>query len=110
MNHEEFSKKLGEAAEGTAAKIGASQVFLSIFTDNFKESAVCLMQLGLAMVMGKPIILAAPEGTEISPNLRKIALKIIWFNPKENDKAEVMKQIMEALKGLENEKTKKHDG
>lgn len=95
----EFKKMLGEASEGSAKKIAESGSFLAIFTSNFKESAVPLLQLGIAIMMDKPIILLIPKehwGIKIPIHLEKIAslIRRVDFD-NEAEMAIVRRQIVE---------------
>lgn len=64
---------LGEAAARNAEGIQNSAFFLAIFSGNYATDAVCLLQLALAIVMDKPIVLIVPLGIPIPAKLRQIA-------------------------------------
>lgn len=90
----EMKKWLGDAAEGSAKKIAESGSFLAIFTDNYRQAAVPLLQMGIAIVMDKPIILIIPKehwSTPIPHHLSKIAtlVKRVDF-----DDEEAMNKVM----------------
>ena len=54
-----------------------SAVYAGIVTGNFLKSPECMLQLGAAILMEKPIVLMVMDGAEIPAKLRAIADKII---------------------------------
>jgi hypothetical protein len=66
-----------EALEGacveSAEKIASSHVFMSIFSQSFKKDPVCCLQLGLALLMDKPIGLLVMTGVEVPDNMLMVA-------------------------------------
>jgi hypothetical protein len=66
-----------------------STVFLSLwsekmFRDPLDEPHIP-MQLGLAMLLDKPIIVVAPEGAYIPVNVLRAARAVKYFNPDDED-------------------------
>lgn len=97
----EFEKWLGDASERNAEMIKDSGAFLSIFTENYKEGALPLLQLGIAIMMDKPIILIIPKehwGIKIPIHLEKIAtlIKRVDFDDKKA-MAKVTRQVSEII-------------
>lgn len=91
-----FDKKwLAETHE----KVRDSATFLSIFTDNYKEDPLALVQLVFAMMLEKPIYLIVPEGTKIPRAFLKAADKIEFFEPdnKEDMQAKVTKMLKDHM-------------
>jgi len=78
LNQEE--ENLVKAVKRNAEKISESDVFLSLVTSKYVEDPYCAMQLGLAILMEKPIYLLVKDGTHIPNHLFKIADKIEHFN------------------------------
>lgn len=78
LNKEErdFLKKV---AILSGEKIESSECFLSLFTKNYKEDPVCALQLGIAILLDKPICLVVQKGEEIPGHLKKIAFAIEYF-------------------------------
>jgi hypothetical protein len=71
--HEEYLRK---AAEGTFEKLSESAVFIALFTKAYMESPITLLQLGMAVVLDKPILLVVKRGTSIPDNVRRLARAI----------------------------------
>src|SRR6266403_4432408 len=93
----EFRKWLGNASESSAEKIKESGSFLAIFTDDYKKAALPLLQLGIAIMMDKPIILIVPKehwNIKIPLHLEKIAslIKRVDFDD-EKEMAKVTAEI-----------------
>lgn len=72
-------EELKKVAQECADKIAQSAAFLVIFNQSMVDDVVPLIQMGLAVYMDKPIYLVVPEGIDIPPNLRRLALKIEYF-------------------------------
>lgn len=74
---DEFSKNwLKQAAVKSGEKIEQAEAFVSIFSMNYKENPLCALQLGIAMMLDKPIALLVIAGTSVPKNLSKIAIAI----------------------------------
>jgi len=58
-------------------ELGKSALFASIVTPNYLKSPECMLQLGAALCLGKPIVLVVFDRTDIPPKLAQIADKII---------------------------------
>lgn len=80
---EQFEESLKKQIKRSGDGLKQSNVFLSIFTDNYEKDPKCVLELGLAIILNKPIYLLAPEGTKINDNMRKLACHIEFY--KEND-------------------------
>lgn len=61
-----------------------TSVFLSLLTNNYKKDPRCLIELGFAMMLEKPIIIVAPTGTKIPRAILKIADVVEFFNGPED--------------------------
>src|SRR5213593_1732764 len=85
MTERDVDNRLKEAAERSTEKISSSAAFVALFNDAMLEDPLCLMQMGIAIYMDKPIYLLVLEGAEISANLRRVAVRIEYFkrDPKE---------------------------
>jgi hypothetical protein len=79
MNDREWNQKLKEAAERSAEKLADCSAFISLFSEKMAEEPVPVLQLGLAMLMDKPIYLLVPEGAALPENLRKVAVRIEYY-------------------------------
>jgi len=62
--------------------IEGSAIFLSLFTESVKTDPICLMQLGLLLVLDKPLFLLVEKGTVVPQNLKLIATMLLTFDPK----------------------------
>lgn len=84
MNENEETLAYGEkdkvALISMAEKIAESENFLSIFTENYKESATCALQLGMAILMEKPLFFVVPHGTKVPKSLQRVASGIEFFD------------------------------
>ena len=82
MTEQEWLKK---AAAASFAKINSSTYFLSLYSKDYGQDPGCVLQIGYAIITGKPIYLLVERGEEISPGLRRIASGIEYWdrgNPK----------------------------
>ncbi len=73
-------KKLKEAAIGSGEKIEDSSLFMSLYTKNYKEDPLCALQLGIAVMLDKPIGLLVPHGVDLADNLKRLAKGIEYFH------------------------------
>jgi hypothetical protein len=69
-----------EIAAGNLQAIRESGLFLAIFTDAYTRDPLALMQLGLAVVLDKPVLLLARAGATIPENVRRMAHGIEEFH------------------------------
>lgn len=60
-------------------KIDASNIYLSLVTENYVNDAYCALQLGIAILLGKPVYLLVKDSTQVPEKLRAIADKIETF-------------------------------
>lgn len=98
----EFKRWFRRIVADSGEKIQASTFFLSIFTDNFKQSPQCALELGIAVMLDKPIYLLAAKGTTVSPVLKKLASGIEFFEPGENEKASITAAMARLQKKMAN--------
>jgi hypothetical protein len=73
------SKELQKFVEKQLKGIKSSEVFVSLFTENYEKSPLCLLQLTLAIALNKPIYLLIAEGMMPSPKLMKVVDKWEFF-------------------------------
>jgi len=79
MDKAHFERMIREEADRTGDKIKSASVFLSLYSDAYKEDAMGCLQLGIAVTLDKPIFLLVPEGSSLPENLRAIAKGIEYF-------------------------------
>jgi hypothetical protein len=81
---------LGEAAERSAEKIADSAVFMGLFSKDYRESSLCLLQLGIAIMLDKPILMVVPPDVEVPENLRKLAAGLCVIDIRASGSSEVV--------------------
>jgi hypothetical protein len=64
------------AVSRTFDKVNGSHVFLALFTAAYQRSPAALMQLGMAVVLDKPLLLLVDGDTKIPENVRRLARAI----------------------------------
>lgn len=79
---EDFKKWLKRQAEDSGAKIMDSEFFAGIIDDNFIKDPLCALQIGYAVLLGKPIVLMVDESVKVSATLEKAAQGIIRVDMK----------------------------
>lgn len=72
---------LKQVAEMNGKKIRDCPLYMSLVTENFLKDPKCALELGLALLMDKPIALIVIKGTKIPENLKKVAKAIEVFDP-----------------------------
>lgn len=72
-DNKELKDWLKSAVAATGDKIEESDSFASIFTSNYKESPMCALQLGIAILLDKPLVIIADHKEKIPKHLTKIA-------------------------------------
>lgn len=78
MDYQEFVAKEVE-------NISKSDVFVSLVTENYlKGDCKCALEIGLAILLNKPIRLLVKEGTCVPDNLKKVAEKIAYYKSEED--------------------------
>lgn len=70
----------GELAE-LHAKMVQSDTFLALFNEGWRKDPTCLVQLGFAMMLEKPILLLVPHGTRVPSALRRVADSVQYYDP-----------------------------
>lgn len=91
-----FKQALAENIEG----IAGSAVFLSLFHESmadFGKDPWPAIQLAIAILLDKPILLACPEGRQPPEKLKRVADQIVYGGPEEI--AEATQKFVEAHGG-----------
>ena len=81
-----MDKRFDEALAENIEKITDSAVFVSLWHPSmadFKKEPWPAIQLAIAILQDKPIILAVPEGREPPEHLRRVADVIVYGGPEE---------------------------
>lgn len=72
-------------AERATRGIRESTTFITLWSDSMasdpKGDPVPVIQLGLAMLLDKPIVIVAPVGAVIPENVRRVARSIKFYVP-----------------------------
>lgn len=87
-------KWLREEVRRNLPRIQDSAIFLALFTNNYEKDALAVLQFGLAVLLGKPIILVMPRGTKLPENVRRLAKGIGEYDSIE-DAALVTRRLLE---------------
>lgn len=77
-------------------KIEKSAVFLSLFSEGYKEDPTALVQLVFAMMLDKPIYILAHENDKVPKAFLKACDGIAYYKNKEEIPEKVQKLIKEA--------------
>lgn len=75
------------AAERSFPKIDESAHFLSLYTEGYSRDPLCMLQLGYAIVMDKPLYFLVQRGATMPKALHRVASGIEYYN--KNDKADL---------------------
>lgn len=73
--------ELIEWAKKATEHIADCSTFMSLWSADIDKDPVPVIQLGYAMMLDKPIIVIAPEGTHIPQNVRRVARSVKFFDP-----------------------------
>lgn len=77
MKPDDLLKKWAlEVTKKSGPRIEEATVFTALATKNFMKNPQCALELGLAVLMDKPIILIADHNEKLPENLIKIARAI----------------------------------
>lgn len=78
--------QMRKATKESAEKIKNSALFLTLITENFFRDPIAMIQLGLAIMLDKPIVIVTVDNTAVPKHLALIAKSIHKFeNTKELD-------------------------
>ena len=72
-----FREALGENWDGIESSAHFLQLYHPGMRDDFLDDPWPAIQLGIALLMGKPIIVIVPPGRELPEKLRRIADHVI---------------------------------
>lgn len=81
----------------------ASHIFCQIWNDGIRtdpgSAPEVLVQLGYSLVLDKPIVVIAPQGSYVPTNLRRVACAVEFFDPL--DQASMQAATLRALKAAQ---------
>jgi len=75
---------LRKAVERTFDKVESSAIFVPLFTKAYSRDPRALMELGMALVLDKPIYLLVQRDTKLPENLRRLACGIEYFTAEDD--------------------------
>ena len=84
-----------------------SSLYVGLFNEkSWKKDPTPVFQLGLAMMLDKPIVIVAFDDESIPENIRKVAVavEIVAKDATQEQVADAVKRLMEKVKGSEIEK------
>jgi hypothetical protein len=64
-----------------AKTIASAEWFVVSYDEDVIEQPIPLLQMGLAVYLDKPIVVVVPIGIKIPMNLRRLALRIVEYDP-----------------------------
>lgn len=73
---DELKKWIEEATKKTKPGIEGSDIFASIVSPNYLNDPLCALQLGIAILLDKPIFLIVERSAKIPPGLVRVAQHI----------------------------------
>lgn len=97
----EFKKWLSDAGKDSGEKIANSAAFIGIGSTNYMENPLCALQLGLAILMDKPIFMIVDHDRPVPKALVKVAdciERVKMNDPK--DMVRAQKSIQQFLQQL----------
>lgn len=83
----EYQEWLTRAFKENKSGIEKSGVFLSLFSGNMIKDSLACLQLGIAIMLDKPIVVLADQLEQIPRNLRKIAIVVDVIDKKNPERA-----------------------
>lgn len=84
----DFARKVVEAS---ASGIKDSAMYIGVTTPHFLKDPQCMIELGMAIMYDKPIVLVVMEGTVLPENLKKVAVAIEYA--REGDEASMQRAV-----------------
>jgi hypothetical protein len=79
-------------------ELGKSTIMASLVSGAFLKDPRCMLQLGAALMMGKPIVLIVLDDTPLPAKLRGVADRIIRV--KRDDMGRASEELAEFVKAL----------
>lgn len=84
----EFKRWLQRITKNSGSRIEQSSVFLSIYTIDYEREPQCALELGIAVLLDKPIYLLAPEGLKVAENVQRLARGLERYEAGNSDSLE----------------------
>lgn len=77
---EEADKWLMSAKEHLIPALSKSDMFVSLFSEGYRKSPKCALELGLSILMEKPLLFFVPRGVSVPKALERVAEKIVYYD------------------------------
>lgn len=110
--HSEMQKNMTEwlsrVVKGSGEKIEQSDIFATIFTKSYKESPQCALELGMALLLDKPLALIVIEGTPIPEGIKRAAIAIEYVKDSEDMERATMAVLTKVNEVLDAKNDKAH--
>ena len=71
-----------------------SRIFLQLWSDNTSKDPLACMQLGLAIILDKPIHIVVPHGARLPENIRRLATSIEYYDGTTKDIERATKSLL----------------
>jgi hypothetical protein len=92
----DVQRAIGRSIEG----IDSSAMFLQLYNKNLADEPLALMQLGYALMIGKPIGVLVKKGEEVPEKLRAAADLVEEFDPEDPQSlTAATKKLLSILEG-----------
>jgi len=88
------NKFLIDAVKRNIGPMNQSKIFISLYSDKMVKEPLPALQIGMAVLMDKPICVLAIKGSTVPENLKKIATAIEYLD---DNSTEAMHKATEAL-------------
>jgi hypothetical protein len=93
-----FREYLTDATKRSVEAITDSASFIAIYSPSFQRDPVALMQLGLAVVLDKPLYLLVVKGAVVGENICRLARHIEVAASPEDTEFATKRLLAQALK------------
>lgn len=81
MTKVNVEQAIGAATRELAKHLASAEWFVVSYDEDGIEQPIALLQMGLAIYLDKPIVVVVPIGIRIPMNLRRLALRIVEYDP-----------------------------
>ena len=81
MDELEFKRWMKRVSERSGEGIKNSEVYMGVASMDYMKEPQCALELGIAIMLDKPIALLVMEGVKIPENLRKVAVAVETCDP-----------------------------
>jgi nucleoside 2-deoxyribosyltransferase len=90
------SQSFEEVTRRSSEKIHNSEFYIALVTNHYLMNPTCAIELGVAILEDKPIILLIKDGTQVSSSLKRIAQVCKTFK----NSADFERVAIDALKAI----------